>query len=188
MSEDLDKKIQQIAQLLGQESVPDNLKELVALFASSLGTRKEDAANPNPSGGEFGEKSGDADHTGHTPALDPEILNKARKALETLNSGRMGEQQTGSATSPGRMGEQQTRSATSPGRMGEQQTGSATSPGSMGEQQTRSVTSTGSDPRINLLQAIKPFMNSKRQKKIGSCIQLLQVASLSRILNDHENR
>jgi hypothetical protein len=160
MSDDLDKKIQQIAQLLGQESVPDNLKELVALFASSLGTRKEDAANSNPSGGEFAEKSGDADHTGHSPALDPEILNKARKALESLNSGRMGEQQTGSATSTG----------------------------SMGEQQTRSVTSTGSDPRINLLQAIKPFMNNKRQKKIGSCIQLLQVASLSRILNEHENR
>ena len=45
---------------------------------------------------------------------------------------------------------------------------------------------TGSDPRINLLHAIKPFMNSKRQKKIGNCIQLLQVASLSRLLNEHE--
>jgi hypothetical protein len=42
------------------------------------------------------------------------------------------------------------------------------------------------DPRINLLNAIKPFMNNRRQKKIGSCIQLLQVAGLSRMLNEKE--
>lgn len=47
---------------------------------------------------------------------------------------------------------------------------------------------TSGDPRINLLQAIKPFMNSKRQKKIGGCIQLLKVASLSRLINEQENR
>ena len=47
---------------------------------------------------------------------------------------------------------------------------------------------TSNDPRINLLNAIKPFMNTRRQKKIGNCIQLLQIASLSRLLNEQENR
>ncbi|MGB3989198.1 MAG: hypothetical protein WBL32_01520, partial [Acetivibrionales bacterium] len=44
------------------------------------------------------------------------------------------------------------------------------------------------DPRINLLNAIKPFMNNRRQKKIGNCIQLLQIASLSRLLNEQEKQ
>lgn len=42
------------------------------------------------------------------------------------------------------------------------------------------------DPRVNLLQAIKPFMNNKRQNKISNCIQLLQVASLRSLLTDKE--
>jgi hypothetical protein len=42
MSDDLNKKIKQITDLLGQESVPDNLKGLLNLLASSGG--KEDSA------------------------------------------------------------------------------------------------------------------------------------------------
>lgn len=164
MSDDLDKKIQQIAQLLGQDNVPDNLKELVALFASSLGTKKEGEANLNPSNAEPSEKPAGTDHDEHSsavnPAADPQMLDTVRKAIEKL----------------------------SPGCMGEQQAKTATSPGCMGEQQARNSTSPVNDPRINLLQAIKPFMNNRRQKKIGSCIQLLQVASLSRLFNEHENR
>ncbi|MEN6315956.1 MAG: hypothetical protein ABFD25_17095 [Clostridiaceae bacterium] len=150
MSDDLDKKIQQIAQLLGQDNVPDNLKELVALFASSLGAKKEGEANLNPSNAEPSEKPAGTDHDEHSsavnPAADPQMPDTARKAIEKLSSGCTGEQQARTATSP------------------------------------------VNDPRINLLQAIKPFMNNRRQKKIGSCIQLLQVASLSRLFNEHENR
>jgi len=43
------------------------------------------------------------------------------------------------------------------------------------------------DPRVNLLRAITPFMSHSRQKKIANCIQLLQIASLRNLLNEHEN-
>jgi len=134
MSEDLNKKIQQIVQMLGQDNVPDNLKELVTLFAASLGTKKDEAGQTASTDTENTENPLDIDHADKSSTSDSivgeEMLNTARSALEKINS--------------------------------------------------------GSDPRISLLQAMKPFMNNRRQKKIGNCIQLLQVASLSRLLNEHE--
>ncbi len=125
MSDDLTNKVQQIAQMLGQENMPDNLKEIVALLASSLGNKETHDSNSAASESEPAERPAVPE-----PAVSKELIGAARKAAETLN--------------------------------------------------------TNNDPRINLLHAIKPFMNSRRQKKIGTCIQLLQVASLSRLLEDHE--
>lgn len=42
------------------------------------------------------------------------------------------------------------------------------------------------DPRINLLNALKPFVSGKRQKKVSNCIQMLQLSSLTGFLNDKE--
>ena len=42
------------------------------------------------------------------------------------------------------------------------------------------------DPRINLLTAIKPFLNSSRQKKVGDCIKLFQMFHLSNVMADIE--
>jgi hypothetical protein len=125
MSDDLGKKVQQIAQMLGQENMPDNVKELITLLANSMGSKESSADQAAPPNAETAEKPAITE-----PVVSTEMLDTARKTLDRLN--------------------------------------------------------TGNDPRINLLHAIKPFMNSKRQKKIGNCIQLLQVASLSRLLNEHE--
>lgn len=125
MSDDLGKKVQQIVQMLGQENAPDNLKELVALLATSLGSKEDNADQIASSDTELEEKSSKTESP-----INADMLNTARKAMDRLN--------------------------------------------------------VGSDPRINLLHAIKPFMNTKRQKKIGNCIQLLQVASLSKLLNERE--
>ncbi|MDP4092244.1 MAG: hypothetical protein Q8920_02695 [Bacillota bacterium] len=43
---------------------------------------------------------------------------------------------------------------------------------------------TNNDPRINLLSAIRPYLNNKRQKKLDSCLRLLQVSSLTRLMED----
>ncbi len=147
MSNDLGKKVQQIAQMLGQEELPDNMKELVALLASSLGkNNKEGDVSPDNAGRDVSQpeyKEVDAssqktsqdstvsDRSQNTePSVNPEILNTALKAMDRINS--------------------------------------------------------ANDPRVNLLQAIKPFMNTRRQKKIGNCIQLLQLTSISKLLNDRE--
>jgi hypothetical protein len=146
MSDDLGKKIQQIAGLLGQDSVPDNVKELIEVLATSMAKKEggpaknspaeEDAdsdagtAEPVPPAEEAPEKKTDKSAAGEL-LNNPELLSTARNALSRINA--------------------------------------------------------GNDPRINLLYAIKPFMNGRRQKKIGSCIQLLQVAGLSRLLNEHDS-
>lgn len=147
MSDDLGKKIQQIAEMLGQDSVPDNVKELVALLANSLASKEGTSDKADPSGGTVPStgaspsgtvspaETASSGEASEKPAINdllnnPELMNTARKALSKMN--------------------------------------------------------TGNDPRINLLHAIKPFMNNKRQKKIGNCIQLLQVAGLSRLINEQD--
>jgi hypothetical protein len=160
MSNDLGNRIQQIAHMLDQEDLPENMKELVALLASSLG-KDGKAGDVSPDkkrsdeGDGEGDGEGDVSQQGHnlgdisdqkvtqdstdddTPvnpesSVNPEIVNMAVKAMDRIKS--------------------------------------------------------ANDPRVNLLQAIKPFMNTRRQKKIGNCIQLLQLTSISKLLNDRENR
>jgi hypothetical protein len=142
MSDDLNKKVQQIAQMLGQDDVPDNVKELIATIATSLKGDSSSNGDSSPKGDSpskgdspqpqrLPDQDGqDAENAPNTAALSNETLDSAKKVLRQINS--------------------------------------------------------VNDPRINLLNAIKPFMNNKRQKKIGNCIQLLQIASLSRMLNEKE--
>lgn len=42
------------------------------------------------------------------------------------------------------------------------------------------------DPRINLLFALRPFLNNRRQKKLNNCINLLRMSSLAKLMEDHE--
>lgn len=41
------------------------------------------------------------------------------------------------------------------------------------------------DERVILLNAVKPFLNASRQKKLANCIKLLQMVSLSSLLDDN---
>lgn len=150
MSNDLGEKVQQIAQMLDQENLPDNMKELVALLASSLSKNdKEGDVSPNNTENNRGDVSQPEYNEGDISAqkasqdspnidkplnpessVNPEVLNMALKAMDRIKS--------------------------------------------------------NNDPRVNLLQAIKPFMNTRRQKKIGNCIRLLQLTGISNLLNDRE--
>jgi hypothetical protein len=125
MSDDMNNKIQQIAELLSQENMPDNVKGLLSLLAGSLGGKED--TQPKTSN-EDREKE-DRPMQNSTDDSD-EMIRKVKKVVDKLN--------------------------------------------------------TGNDPRINLLHAIKPFMNSNRQKKISNCIQLLQMTSLTRLMGDKE--
>jgi hypothetical protein len=130
MSDDLGKKIQQIAQMLGQDEVPDNVKELVSILANSLG-KKEDGNSQAVRTETVNEVKPDENRQeDEAPAISQEALDTAKHMADRFNS--------------------------------------------------------SGDPRINLLMAIRPFMNNRRQKKIGNCIQLLQIAGLSRLINDRE--
>ena len=130
MSDDLGKKIQQIAQMLGQNDVPDNVKELVSILANSLGKKETENSQPVEVEADYEVNPDENRQVDEAPAVSQELLDTAKYSLDRFNS--------------------------------------------------------SNDPRINLLMAIKPFMNNRRQKKIGNCIQLLQIAGLSRMLNEQE--
>ena len=129
MSDDMNKKIQQIAELLGQETMPDNVKGLLSLLAGSLDKKEDETPaatveedNPEPVKEERPVRA--------EAGNDSEMLNRVKKLASSIGA--------------------------------------------------------GNDPRINLLHAIKPFMNSNRQKKIGNCIQLLQMSGFARLLDNQD--
>lgn len=158
MSNDLGKKVQQIAQMLNQEDMPDNMKELVALLTSSLA--KETEPSSDSSEGKAGE--GDTSHQerreeGDTSHQDYREDGFEQKVSDTIIS----------------------KKSSNPE--------SAVNPETINTAlKAMNRISSANDPRINLLHAIEPFMNTRRQQKIGNCIQLLQLAGLSRLLNDRE--
>lgn len=133
MSEELNKKIQQVAELLGQDNMPENVKGLLSMLVGSLEKKDNERSEKENDTGKSQDESEDKTEeksSNEDSAINSDILNKVKTLSDTIRG--------------------------------------------------------GNDPRINLLHAIKPFMNSKRQKKIGNCIQLLQMTSIAKLMDNQE--
>ncbi len=104
MSDQMDDKIDAIAKMLGQDSVPGEMKDLIKSFASKM---EESDSSVNTSD--------------HDNSL--EILGNAKNMIDKIQR--------------------------------------------------------VNDPRISLLLAIKPFLNSNRQKKISNCVNILRISLLA---------
>ena len=126
MSEDLNKKIKQITDMLGQENVPDNVKGLLSLLTNSNRSSEEP---PQKAGQQ--EPAGEARNEKSELEENLKMMNTVKNVMDRLNS--------------------------------------------------------HTDPRINLLSALKPFMGSARQKKIGNCINVLRISSLARLIDENGN-
>jgi len=135
MSEDMNSKIKQITEILGQDNLPENIKALLSLLSSTPTPAKDNTQQKisepqvqpvQPIQPVVKEEKPDRNDSDD----NMEILQKVRKALDRL--------------------------------------------------------STNSDPRINLLTSIRPFMNEKRQKRVGDCIKILQMASLAKLLEEND--
>lgn len=125
MSDDLNKKIKQITDILSQENMPDNIKGLLNMLSSSS-EPEEPAQKPaaqSPAREERPQKSEIEDNV--------EMVRKIKKVMDH-------------------------------------------------------VSSSSNDPRVNLLNAIRPFLNTGRQKKVNNCIKLIQMSSISRLLDDSD--
>ncbi len=123
MSEDLNDKVKQIAEMLNKEGMQENLKNIINAFTSSSG--KE---NPN------GEKRAQSENNSGMPGSDMienmEMMQRIKGVMDRLGS--------------------------------------------------------RSDPRVNLLQSVRPFLNEKRQKKLKNCIMLLQFSAVAKLLDEKE--
>ncbi len=47
---------------------------------------------------------------------------------------------------------------------------------------------TNNDPRVNLLNAIKPYLNDNRQKKLQKCMKIIKIGGLTKMLDESEGR
>ncbi|HEY9060106.1 MAG TPA: hypothetical protein VIO64_06340 [Pseudobacteroides sp.] len=126
MNDDLNKKIKQITDILGQENIPDNVKGLLSLLAGS----GSDNSNEREAPKELPAEPVRSESRNTEMEENLEMLSRAKKIFDRLN--------------------------------------------------------TRDDPRINLLYSMKPFLNNSRQKKLGTCIKLLQMYSLSKLMDDSE--
>lgn len=159
MNNDLGKKVQQIAQMLDQEDIPENAKELITLLASSLSKKEGDGSSKWGDGSFIEQRERDSyaqkaiDSSWEQKEEDGYVQN----AIDSTNSDKSSKQE--SDINP----EMLNTAMKAVNRI-----------------------KSANDPRINLLNAIKPFMNTRRQKKIRNCIQLLQLAGISRLLDDLE--
>jgi len=124
MSDDLNSKIKQIADIFGQDNMQDNLKGLLSLLGSS-GNKEEIPQKANEAVPNKQEKASRSELEDNI-----ELVRKMKKVVDKLN--------------------------------------------------------TKNDPRVNLLSAIRPFLNISRQKKLNNCIKLLQMSSLSSFMDESE--
>ncbi|HEY5586944.1 MAG TPA: hypothetical protein VIK78_20945 [Ruminiclostridium sp.] len=53
---------------------------------------------------------------------------------------------------------------------------------------TMNMLNPASDPKMNLLNAIKPYLNIERQKKLQTCMKLMKIGSLTKLFDDSEER
>ncbi|HOV25122.1 MAG TPA: hypothetical protein PK566_02000 [Pseudobacteroides sp.] len=123
MSDDLNKKIKQITDILGQENLPDNVKGLLTLLAGDNKQNEKEVpkeSHPEPSNNE--------NNSSNEMQENIEMLTRAKKIFDKLN--------------------------------------------------------TKEDPRINLLYSMKPFLNNNRKKKLATCIKLLQMYNLSKLMDE----
>lgn len=120
MSDDLNKKIKQIADILNQDTLPDNLKGLLSLL-SSPGSSQESPPPETPDIKEERTSKGEMDDS-----ID--MIRKVKNVMDRMNS--------------------------------------------------------ANDPRIGLLTAIKPFLSSRRQSKLNNCVNMIRLASVTRLMDD----
>lgn len=128
LSEDLNKKMKQITELLGQENMSDNIQALLSALTNT-GNKEEHSPKSNEKAtskedykADNGEKTGIDDHS--------ELLRQAKKVVNRFSQ--------------------------------------------------------NNDPRINLLNAIRPFLNSHRQEKVSNCIKILHLSRIVNVMDEHE--
>lgn len=129
MSEDINKKVKQITDMLGQEGgMPDNLMNIINLLVSSAPNTQGKEEGTAKSGQELAVKEdrpmrNDLDE-------NVEMIRKVKKVMDRMSN--------------------------------------------------------QSDPRINLLTAIKPFLGNKRQRKISNCIKILNMSTMARMVDEFD--
>ncbi|MCX7842337.1 MAG: hypothetical protein N2489_04610 [Clostridia bacterium] len=119
MNEDLGSKLNLIAELLGQDKIPDELINLLSALISSSSAKGDSSP--------YNERATESASENNAGLND---IKRLRQVIDGLNM--------------------------------------------------------DDDPGINLINAIEPFLNSTRQRKLSRCTRLLQLIQLARLMEDSD--
>lgn len=129
MSDEMEGKFKQIAEMLGQNSnanIPDSVKGILNMLSNSNSTKEE-----SPPEADSSEKHKTREESSKSDNDDvAEMTRKMKKAMNMLNP--------------------------------------------------------PNDPKVNLLNAIRPYLNKNRQRKLQTCMKLMKLGGLTKILDDSE--
>jgi N-acetylmuramoyl-L-alanine amidase len=170
MSNDLNKKIQQISELLGQEEMPDTVKDLLSVLAKSMSSGDQDEENHRQQSENIDNDKDDIDIIDDIDTDDIETAGKVEVSQEKPEAAEHQHRGFSDETRPNYGPSSSLGNNDLAGKL---------------KYAVNSI-SNMNDPRINLLIAIKPFLNSSRQRKINNCVQLLQMTSITRLLSEQD--
>jgi hypothetical protein len=145
MSDEMDGKFKQIADLIGQNSnanIPDSIKGLLNMLSTNNNTKEEspsEAVTQNP------ESKEDSPSGAITRSPKPNEESKASNSDDAADIARK-------------------------------------------VKKAASMLNSANDPKVTLLNALKPFLNKNRQRKLQTCMKLMKIGSLTKILDDSEGR
>lgn len=155
MNDDLSSTIKQIADMLNQDKLPNNLKDIISLFASSAGS----SGSTSPIGPTDSDSAGSVASNSNSSSL--------KKLNQSNNKNELNLREVNKKANTDELTENLEMLRTINNIM--------------------SKLNSNSDPRVNLLNALRPFLNSNRQKRVGNCIMLLKVTSILEIMKDIED-
>ena len=154
MSDDLNKKIKQLTDILGQDNLPDNVKDLLSLLTGSSSKQDSPKRTDELPAPRYEKESWDDRAQRDERTSKDDRVSREDRSFKEERSGRSELEENIEMVRKIKNVMQKLNS--------------------------------NNDPRISLLNAIRPFLSKKRQSKLNNCIKLLHMTSLTKYMDEYD--
>lgn len=201
MGEDLSQALKQISGFLSQGNAEENLKGILSLLSSASTNTSNTSSNTNNTTDNDNERASNASsaaktthHTGNDIDMDnvPKANPLSNIQIQDLISAFQLLSHTSQAGSNSAIPNSSPSSPSSPVSVSSQTQGDKSS-----NLQNLSLLSklisasekarSNDDPRLTLLQAIRPFLNNKRKERLGICFTIIQLLNIVKFLENTDH-
>lgn len=185
MSEDIGDKIKQVAEMLGQNSntnIPDNVLNLFSMLMSN--NKSEDSSEEDSDRTTGSDENASAETVQGEDQSERSSDHDSRSSHGSSHSSHKSHSSHGSSSKSG-------KTESSSGHSSSNNKNTNDNMDEMAEMARKMKKAMGmmgaaNDPRSTLLNAIRPYLNKSRQKKLQTCMKLIQIGGLAKILDDSD--
>ena len=130
MDDDLNKKINQVAEMIRNDELPDNIKNIISMLSNDSQSDSDDSSSTNSekSSAQKTKSFSNDNQNNDEMAENIAMIAKIKKIMDKTNG--------------------------------------------------------APDPKINLLSALRPFLNGSRQDKLKNCMKIVKMTKLTEILKE----